>query len=73
MEVRFYVVQVNGEKVADMSKYADAIFDILTPLTDVSNEVIIGEAWFSLSKVPTLDEILTISRRLVKLGLVIEA
>lgn len=73
MEVRFYVVQVNGEKVTNMSEYADAIFDILAPLSDADDEVIIGEEWFSLSKVPALDEILTISRNLVKLGLVIEA
>ena len=34
MEIRFYVVQLTGEKVTDMGKYADGIFDTLAHVTD---------------------------------------
>ena len=73
MEVRFYVVHLDGKKVVDISEYEDAIFSMLTHVTDEKDEVILGEDWFSLSRVPTLDEILTINRKLVNLGLVIDA
>ena len=73
MEIRFYVVQLTGEKVTDMGKYADGIFDTLAHVTDEHDEVILGDNWFSLSRVPTLEEILIINRNLAKLGLVIDA
>ena len=73
MEIRFYLVQLTGEKVADMAKYEDGIFDLLAHVTREHDEVILGEDWFSLSRVPTLEEILMISRNLAKLGLVIDA
>ena len=73
MEIRFYVVQLTGEKVTDMAKYEAGIFDILARVTDEHDEAIMGDGWFSLSWVPTLEEILIINRNLVKLGLVIDA
>ena len=72
MEIRFYVVQLNGEKVTDMAKYGAGIFDLLAHVTGEHDEVILGDDWFSLSRVPTLEEILMISRNLSKLGLVID-
>ena len=73
MEIRFYLVQITGEKVSDMTNYDAGIFDILAHVTDEHDEVILGDNWFSLSRVPTLEEILIINRNLVKLGLVIDA
>lgn len=73
MEVKFYLVQINGGKLTDMDQYRDGIFEILAGCTDEHDEVIIGSDWFTMSKLPTLSEILTIERNLVKLGLVIEA
>ena len=73
MEVKFKLVKVNGEKIADMSKYDDAIFNILADCTDEYDEATVGEDWFSVSKIPTLEEILVIERQLVKLGLIIGA
>ena len=73
MEIRFYLVQITGEKVSDMTNYDAGIFDILAHVTDEHDEVILGDDWFSLSRVPTLEEILIINRNLVKLGLVIDA
>lgn len=73
MEVKFKLVKVNGEKVTNMTEYEDAIFNILADCTDEYDETTIGEGWFSVSKVPTLEEILVIERNLVKLGLVIES
>ena len=73
MEIRFYLVQITGEKVSDMTNYDAGIFDILAHVTDEHDEVILGDNWFSLSRVPTLEEILIINRNLAKLGLVIDA
>jgi len=73
MRAKFCLVPVDGVKVADMAKYEDAIFETLTHVTDEHDEVILGDGWFSLSRVPTLNEILKIERGLAKLGLVIEA
>ena len=73
MEIMFYLVQVNGEKVTDMSQYEDAIFEMLGECTDEGDEASLGSGWFSLSRIPTLNEILTIERKLVELGLVIRA
>lgn len=73
MEIRFYVVQLTGEKVTDILQYEDGIFGALALVTDKHDEVILEDDWFSLSKVPTLEEILIISRNLVKVGLVIDA
>jgi hypothetical protein len=73
MEIRFYLVQITGEKVSDMTNYDAGIFDILAHVTDEHDEVILGDDWFSLSRVPTLEEILIINRNLAKLGLVIDA
>ena len=73
MEITFYLVQVNGEKVTDMSQYEDAIFEMLAHFTDEHDEVTLGEDSFSISRVPTLSEILAMERKLVKAGLVIEA
>lgn len=72
MEVMFHLVQISGEKIADMTKYEDAIFDIVARCTK-EEETTVGTGWFSLTKVPALDEILAIERKLVELGLVIEA
>lgn len=72
MEVKFYLVQTNGEKVDDLTQYEDAIFRIMAEYFDADVEVILGTDWFSVSKVPTLREILSIERKLVTLGLVIE-
>lgn len=66
MEIRFYLVQITGEKVSDMTNYDAGIFDILAHVTDEHDEVILGDNWFSLSRVPTLEEILIINRNLVK-------
>ena len=73
MEVKFKLVKVNGEMITDMTEYDDAIFNILADCADAYDEAVIGEDWFSVSKVPTLEEILIINRNLVKLGLVIDA
>ena len=73
MDVRFYLVQVNGEKIPEIAKYEDGIFEMLAHFTSESDEVVLGDGWFSLSRVPTLGEMLSIERKLVKLGLVIEA
>ena len=72
MEIRFYLVQITGEKVSDMTNYDAGIFDILAHVTEEHDEVILGDDWFSLSRVPTLEEILIINRNLAKLGLVID-
>lgn len=72
MEVKFKLAAVNGEKITDMTEYSDAIFNILADCSDSYNEATIGEDWFSVFKVPTLEEILIINRNLVKLGLVID-
>lgn len=71
MEVRFYVVRLNGESVTTLSEYEDAIFGMLDHVADEKDEVILGDDWFSLSRVPTLEEILLINRRLAELGLAI--
>lgn len=73
MEVKFYLVQTNGEKVDGLSKYEDAIFHIMAECLDADVEVVLGIDWLSVSKMPTLNEILSIERKLVTLGLVIEA
>lgn len=73
MEIKFYLVQINGDKVADMDQYRDGILDILANYTGEYDEVIIGDDWFSMSNIPTFNELLAIERSLVKLGLIIEA
>ena len=73
MEIKFNLVQINGEKIVDLSKYENEIFDMLACCTDEYDEVVLGKDWFSMSKVPTLSEVLTMERKLVKIGLVIEA
>ena len=73
MEVKFKLVKGNGEKITDMTEYDDAIFNILADWAAVYDAATIGEDWFSVSRIPTLEEILIINRNLVKLGLVIDA
>lgn len=73
MEVKFNLAQINGEKVTDIARYEAAIFRILADCSDEYDEATIGEDWFSVTKMPTLDAILEIERELVKLGFVIEA
>ena len=73
MEIRFYLVQVNGEKISDIKPYEDDIFNILANYTDEHDEASVGADWFSLSKLPTLNEILAIEKNLASLGLVINA
>ena len=73
MEVKFNLAQINGEKVTDMARYEATIFRILADCSDEYDEATIGEDWFSVTKMPTLDAILEIERELVKLGFVIEA
>lgn len=56
-----------------MARYEAAIFSILADCSDEYDETTIGEDWFSVTKMPTLDAILEIERELVKLGFVIDA
>lgn len=72
MMFNFEVVLLNGEKVPDMSKYADAISDILFDTTQAEN-LEITKCGFSLDRAPTINEILKIEQKLVALGLVIQA
>lgn len=72
MVVNFDVVQLNGDRVSDMSVYADAISDILFDVTD-EEDVITCETGFALHRVLTLNELLEIEQRLVALGLVVKA
>lgn len=73
MELKFYLVKTNGEKVNDMTMFEDVIFEILACFTDEHDEVTLGDGWFSMSKVPSLREVLSIERKLVTVGLVIDA
>lgn len=73
MELRFYLVQLDGKKVTDLAEHEDAIFGMLNRITTEKDEIILGDNWFSLSKLPTLDEMLMINRGLAELGLVIDA
>ena len=73
MELKLYLAQLNGDKINDLSTYADKIFDILASCTDEHTEVILGKNWISMSEIPSLHDILKLENQLVKLGLVIEA
>lgn len=73
MEIKFNVVKLNGEKVTDMSVYADAISDILFEITEEDETIAIFDSGFSLYRIPKLNEILVIEQKLVSLGLVIDA
>lgn len=73
MEIKFNVVKLDGEKVTDMSAYADAISDILFEITEEDETITIFDSGFSLYRIPKLNEILVIEQKLVSLGLVIDA
>ena len=57
----------------DFSAVADDIFNILVNYTDEHDEASVGADWFSLSKLPTLNEILAIEKNFASLGLIINA
>ena len=73
MEMKFKLAQVDGQKIADIAVYTDAISNILFDLIDDRNEMFsIDEDSFSLYEIPTLNEILMVAQRLASLGLVID-
>ena len=71
MVVTFYLMYVNGEKAEDLLKYEDEIFEMFAHITDEKDEATVGEGWVSLSRIPTIEEILFMAKELAKLGLVI--
>ena len=71
MVVTFYLMYVNGEKAEDLLKYEDEIFEMFAHITDENDEATVGEGWVSLSRIPTIEEILFMTKELAKLGLVI--
>ena len=72
MEIKFNIAKVNGEKVTDMSVYADAISGILFEIVDDDEIFTIDESGFSLGRIPALDEILIVAQKLAYLGFVID-
>ena len=73
MERKFKLAQVDGQKIADIAVYTEAISDILYDLIEERDEMFtIYEDSFSLYKIPTLNEILMVAQRLASLGLVID-
>lgn len=73
MEIKFNIAKVNGEKVTDMSVYADAISGILFEIVDDDEIFTIDESGFSLGRIPALNKILVVEQKLVSLGLMIDA
>ena len=72
MEIKFNIAKVNGEKVTDMSVYADAISGILFEIVDDDEVFTIDENGFSLGRIPALGEILMVAQKLAYLGFVID-
>ena len=72
MEIKFNIAKVNGEKVTDMSAYADAISGILFEIVEDDEIFTIDECGFSLGRIPALDEILMVAQKLAYLGFVID-
>ena len=71
MKYNFRVTLLGGEKIPDMDIFRDQIADIVFDCTD-KDDVTIECDGFSVYEELTINEILTIEKKLVEIGLIIK-